>query len=90
MLQLDRPGAVCTVAVSLVAAVAALLPATARADDPLSSVATVMPLADTAPVATDAIASSAPELAPLVERDEHRHIAFGVRLLRDACEKEPR
>ncbi|HEY9456670.1 MAG TPA: hypothetical protein VIQ56_02090, partial [Gaiella sp.] len=68
MLQLDRPGAVCTVAVSLVAAVAALLPATARADDPLSSVATVMPLADTAPVATDAIASSAPELAPLVEQ----------------------
>jgi ribonucleoside-diphosphate reductase beta chain len=26
----------------------------------------------------------------LVERDEHRHIAFGVRLLRDACEREPR
>jgi ribonucleoside-diphosphate reductase beta chain len=25
----------------------------------------------------------------LVERDEHRHIAFGVRLLRDACEREP-
>jgi ribonucleoside-diphosphate reductase beta chain len=26
----------------------------------------------------------------LVERDEHRHIAFGVRFLRDACEREPR
>jgi ribonucleoside-diphosphate reductase beta chain len=26
----------------------------------------------------------------LVERDEHRHIAFGVRVLRDACEREPR
>jgi ribonucleoside-diphosphate reductase beta chain len=25
-----------------------------------------------------------------VERDEHRHIAFGVRFLRDACEREPR
>ena len=25
----------------------------------------------------------------LVERDEHRHIAFGVRFLRDACEREP-
>ncbi|HET7367754.1 MAG TPA: hypothetical protein VFI83_05265 [Gaiella sp.] len=68
MLQLDRPGAVCTVAVSLVAAVAALLPATARADDPLPSVATVVPLADTTPVATDAIVSSTPELAPLVEQ----------------------
>jgi ribonucleoside-diphosphate reductase beta chain len=26
----------------------------------------------------------------LVEQDEHRHIAFGVRFLADACEKEPR
>ena len=26
----------------------------------------------------------------LVERDEHRHIAFGVRFLRDAVEEEPR
>ncbi len=26
----------------------------------------------------------------LVERDEHRHIAFGVRFLADACEREPR
>jgi ribonucleoside-diphosphate reductase beta chain len=26
----------------------------------------------------------------LVERDEHRHIAFGVRFLRDACERDPR
>ncbi len=26
----------------------------------------------------------------LVERDEHRHIAFGVRFLRDACEQDPR
>jgi ribonucleoside-diphosphate reductase beta chain len=26
----------------------------------------------------------------LVEQDEHRHIAFGVRFLRDACEREPR
>ncbi len=25
----------------------------------------------------------------LVERDEHRHIAFGVRFLRDACEERP-
>ena len=25
----------------------------------------------------------------LVEQDEHRHIAFGVRFLRDACEQEP-
>jgi ribonucleoside-diphosphate reductase beta chain len=25
----------------------------------------------------------------LVERDEHRHIAFGVRFLRDACDREP-
>lgn len=26
----------------------------------------------------------------LVERDEHRHVAFGVRLLRDAIEEDPR
>src|SRR4029078_6917047 len=26
----------------------------------------------------------------LVERDEHRHIAFGVRFLADACERETR
>ncbi len=26
----------------------------------------------------------------LVEQDEHRHIAFGVRFLADACEREPR
>jgi ribonucleoside-diphosphate reductase beta chain len=26
----------------------------------------------------------------LVEQDEHRHIAFGVRFLRDICEQEPR
>jgi ribonucleoside-diphosphate reductase beta chain len=26
----------------------------------------------------------------LVEQDEHRHIAFGVRFLRDVCEQEPR
>jgi ribonucleoside-diphosphate reductase beta chain len=26
----------------------------------------------------------------LVEQDEHRHIAFGVRFLADACEQEPR
>ena len=26
----------------------------------------------------------------LVERDEHRHIAFGVRFLAEACEREPR
>ena len=26
----------------------------------------------------------------LVERDEHRHIAFGVRFLKDAVEQEPR
>jgi ribonucleoside-diphosphate reductase beta chain len=26
----------------------------------------------------------------LVEKDEHRHIAFGVRFLADACEQEPR
>jgi ribonucleoside-diphosphate reductase beta chain len=26
----------------------------------------------------------------LVEQDEHRHIAFGVRFLRDVCAKEPR
>lgn len=26
----------------------------------------------------------------LVEQDEHRHIAFGVRFLKDACEAEPR
>ncbi len=26
----------------------------------------------------------------LVEQDEHRHIAFGVRFLRDACREEPR
>jgi ribonucleoside-diphosphate reductase beta chain len=26
----------------------------------------------------------------LVERDEHRHIAFGVKFLSDACEREPR
>ena len=26
----------------------------------------------------------------LVERDEHRHVAFGVRFLRDAIEQDPR
>jgi ribonucleoside-diphosphate reductase beta chain len=26
----------------------------------------------------------------LVEQDEHRHIAFGIRFLKDACEAEPR
>jgi ribonucleoside-diphosphate reductase beta chain len=26
----------------------------------------------------------------LVEQDEHRHIAFGVRFLRDVCQQEPR
>jgi ribonucleoside-diphosphate reductase beta chain len=26
----------------------------------------------------------------LVEQDEHRHIAFGVRFLKDVCEREPR
>jgi ribonucleoside-diphosphate reductase beta chain len=26
----------------------------------------------------------------LVEQDEHRHIAFGVRFLKEVCEREPR
>ena len=26
----------------------------------------------------------------LVERDEHRHVAFGVRFLRDAIDEDPR
>ena len=31
-----------------------------------------------------------PQGFSLVERDEHRHIAFGVRFLKDAVEQEPR
>ena len=66
-LLLDRPGVACTVAVSLVAATAALFPATGRADDPLTAVDPAAPLAGTTSVASDAIASTAPELAPVVE-----------------------
>jgi hypothetical protein len=68
LLHPNRPGVACTLAVSLVAATAALLPATARADDPLASIDATVPLADATPVATDAIASTAPELAPVLEQ----------------------
>jgi Meckel syndrome type 1 protein len=66
LLHPDRPGVACTLAVSLVAAAAAFLPATARAEDPLASLDATAPLAGAMPVATDAIASTAPELAPVL------------------------
>jgi hypothetical protein len=68
LLHPNRPGVACTFAVSLVAAAAALLPATARADDPLASLDPTVPLAGTTPVAADAIASTVPELAPVLEQ----------------------
>jgi hypothetical protein len=60
-LRLDRPAVVCTAAVSLVTAVAAVAPSTARADDTLpTQLPTVASLADAATTAaTDAVAAAA-------------------------------
>ena len=84
-LHLDRPAVVCTAAVSLFTAVAAVAPSTARADDtlptPLPSVASLVDAATTA--ATDTVAASpvpdptldtgaaaGPDAAPVVDAPE--------------------
>jgi hypothetical protein len=65
--RLDRPAAVCTAAVSLVTAVAAIAPSTARADDSLQAqVPSVAAVADAVTAATTAAIPATPvEVTPI-------------------------